>query len=163
MTSLNVSPGKLLREQGGVCEGETQEAAEEEADCGGWGGVQERCWSSRRHGGEGKSCTRAVWSANFFSCFSFPGKEPHQGREENRQRGRRNQLPLWITLASEPFPGRASLRINVVVNLWRLSSGEGTLLFFCYFVCLCAFSTDYFFFNVNFAWRARALIVVKKF
>lgn len=69
-----------------------------------------------------------------FSSFPlFRGKSRIKSRRKTGQRGQTNQHPLWITFALELFPGRVSLRINVVVNLWKLSPEEGTLLFFFLF------------------------------
>lgn len=118
-TSLHVSPGDLLREQGGrrktyrkperkrqtvVGEGEFKNGA------GTVGGAE-----GRRKVGHGISV------AQTFSLFLFSGERAaSRAGGKTGQRGQTNQQPLWITFASELFTGRVSLRINVVVNLWKL-------------------------------------------
>lgn len=128
-TSLHVSPGDLLRERGGE-EEDIQEAGEDEADYSGRGEFKNGAGTvggaeGRRKVGHGLSV------AQTFSLFLFSGERAaSRAGGKTGQRGQTNQHPLWITFALELFTGRVSLRINVVVNLWKLSPGEGTLLVF---------------------------------
>lgn len=112
-------------------EEDIQEAGEEEADYSGWG--EFKSGAGTVEGAEGRrKVGHGLSVAPTFSSFPlFRGKSRIKSRRKTGQRGQTTQHPLWITFALELFPGRVSLRINVVVNLWKLSPGEGTLLVFC--------------------------------